>query len=369
MTCSRLSQPILDERTQVTAKTLSERDARILDRYAEGNTLAEIGEREGITRERARQIVAKHGGAAAEEARAARKQARELARATQREQFLAQHGNAASALSHQGFTRPEVIARLALLYPAIDLELAEESLRESPIVFDQANQAATFSDAALQAGIWYLLGSELRLKPDHEWAAVNLSQELLAELAPLLSAAAVTPDELATILGVIGAAQKRALEDPALTITGGRYNELRIELLDAMGLPSAKGAKPWPPTRQTISKRFSGWNDALTSMGLATASRGRTKGLIAFSEDDYAVAIADFVDDANESGIGHTFDAYDRWVLLRRDVGERRPTGASIRNFFGSWLSALRDGTRIAAGLDRDAVRDAQTTALDSESD
>ncbi|MCJ1708534.1 sigma factor-like helix-turn-helix DNA-binding protein [Microbacterium sp. VKM Ac-2923] len=353
----------------MTAKTISERDARILDCYAEGDTLAEIGEREGITRERARQIVAKHGGAAAEDARVARKQAKDLARATQREEFLDQHGTAASALSHQGFTRPEVIARLALLYPAINLELAEESLRESTIVFDQANQAATFSDAALQAGIWYLLGSELRLKPDHEWAAVNLSQELLAELEPLLSEASVTPDELATILGVIGAAQKRALEDPALTITGGRYNELRIELLDAMGLQSAKGAKPWPPTRQTISKRFSGWNDALTSMGLATASRGRTKGLIAFTEDDYAVAVADFVDDANESGVGHTFDAYDRWVLLRRDLGERRPAGASIRNFFGSWLGALRDGTRIAAGLDRDAVREAQTNALDSETD
>ncbi len=53
------SLAILVGRNQVTAKTISERDARILDRYAEGDTLAEIGEREGITRERARQIVAK----------------------------------------------------------------------------------------------------------------------------------------------------------------------------------------------------------------------------------------------------------------------------------------------------------------------
>lgn len=353
----------------MTAKTISERDARILDRYAEGDTLAEIGEREGLTRERARQIVAKYGGAAAEEARAARKHAKEQTRATQRQQFLTQHGTAARALSHQGFTRPEVVSRLALLYPAIDLELAEESLRESSIVFDQANQAAAFSDAALQAGIWYLLGSELRLKPDHEWAAVNLSRELLAELEPLLSTASITPTELATIFGVIGAAQKLALEDPALTITGGRYNELRIELLDAMGLQSAKGAKPWPPTRQTISKRFTGWNDALTSMGLATANRGRAKGLIAFSENDYAVAVADFMDDATESGIGHTFDAYDRWVLIRRDAGERRPAGASIRNFYGSWLGALRDGPHRAAESDRDAIREAQTSALGLETD
>jgi len=159
--------------------------------------------------------------------------------------------------------------------------------------------------------------------------------------------ASVTPDELATILGIIGAAQRTALQDPTLTITGSRYNELRSELLEAMGLKSAKGAKPWPPTRQTITKRYEGWNDALESMGLATASKGRPKGLVVFTEQDYTQSIIDFIADATASGTEQTFANYDQWVKEQATASTRRPSPASIRNYFGAWLPALRQAARV----------------------
>lgn len=325
-----------------TKTPLSERNQRILDRYADGATLQEIGDEIGITREGVRLIVLKHGGADAEASRAARQAAKEAAASQARETFLASFREVASDLAHQGFTRAETISRMKVLFPAIDVDVAEDALKASGIVFDQNNDVDVFSNVALEAGVWFLLGSQLRLKPDHAWAAVNLPQDLLDELGAHLVEASVTPDELATILGIIGAAQRSALADPTLTITGARYNELRGELLEAMGLKSAKGAKPWPPTRQTIQKRYDGWNDALESMGLATASKGRQKGLLAFSEEEYARAIVDFIADAMASGAEQTFANYDQWVKEQSDGGTRRPSPASIRNYYGAWLPALR---------------------------
>ncbi|MFB8146639.1 sigma factor-like helix-turn-helix DNA-binding protein [Microbacterium sp. NPDC056003] len=329
-----------------TTAPLSERNARILDRYADGATLQEIAADVGLTREGVRQIVVKHGGADAEASRAARQAAKEAVVTQAREVFLASFAEIASELAHEGFTRPEAISRIKVLYPDIDVDVAEDALKASGILFDQNNDVDIFSNVALEAGVWFLLGSELRLKPDPAWAAVYLPQDLLDELGTHLVEASVTPDELSTILGIIGAAQRAALEDRTLTITGARYNELRGELLDAMGLKSAKGAKPWPPTRQTIQKRYDGWNDALESMGLATAKKGRQKGLLTFTEEDYAQSIVDFIADATASGTEQTFANYDAWVKEQAADGIRRPSPASIRNFYGAWLTALRRASR-----------------------
>lgn len=327
---------------------LDERNLRILARYADGATLESIGVAEQITRERVRQIIQKHGGPNADASRVARQAAKLAVVEERREQFLSTFREIATDLAHQGVTRPAAIARLKVLFPVIDVEIAEDALKQSDIIFDQENGADIFSNAALEAGVWFLLGSALSLKPDLSWAATNLSQELLDELGTHLVEASVTPEELATILGIIGATQRKALDDPTLTITGSRYNELRGELLDAMGLESAKGAKPWPPTRQTLQKRYDGWNDALESMGLATARLGRQKGLLVFSEEDYAQSIVDFIADALRAHTEQTFANYGEWVQAQLAAGLRRPSPASIRNFYGAWLSALRQAPRTA---------------------
>ncbi|MDF2695181.1 MAG: hypothetical protein K0S65_3564 [Labilithrix sp.] len=331
-----------------TTTPISDRNQLVLDRYADGATLQEIGAELGVTRERVRQIVVKLGGADAEASRAARQAAKSAVAAQARDEFLASFHDVASELAHQGFTRAETISRLAVIYPAMDVVVADDALKGADIVFDQNNDVDIFSNVALEAGVWFLLGSELRLKPDYRWAALHLPQELLDELGTRLVGASVTPEELATILGIIGAAQRAAVEDRTLTITGARYNDLRGELLDAMGLKSAKGAKPWPPTRQTIQKRYDGWNDALESMGLAKAKKGRQKGLLTFTEEDYAQSIVDFVADATASGTEQTFANYDKWVKEQAAAGIRRPSPTSIRNFYGAWLTALRKAPRPA---------------------
>lgn len=330
------------------ARRLAVRNEKILARYADGGTLREIGDELGLSGEAIRLIVKKHGGAGAEDARAARQQARERDLREKREAFMETFRMVAEELAHQGATRAAAVSRIVTLFPDTDPTIADDALRESDIVFDYDNGTDTFSDLALEAGVWFLLASELRLAPDRQWAAVHLPQSLLEELSSHLIETNVTPGELASILGKIAAAQRISLEDSSLTITGGRYNELRGELLDAMGLKSAKGTKPWPPTRQTIQKRYGGWNDALISMGLSTANKGRQKGLLSFSEADYTNAVADFISHSEASMNEQTFANYGLWVKKEFESGTRRPSPASIRNFYGAWLPALRKASQPA---------------------
>ena len=56
-----------------------QRDAAMVERYSDGETLDAIGQSFGITRERVRQIIAKVGGTNAEESRKNRVAAREAA--------------------------------------------------------------------------------------------------------------------------------------------------------------------------------------------------------------------------------------------------------------------------------------------------
>ncbi|WP_426989893.1 sigma factor-like helix-turn-helix DNA-binding protein [Pseudarthrobacter sp. Y6] len=319
-----------------------QRDAAMVERYSDGETLEAIGQSFGITRERVRQIIAKVGGTNAEESRKNRIAAREAATAAAHEAFLAEYGDLARQMAKRGVTRPDAVLKLQALYPAIDVDLAEEALRESSIVFDKSQIDDIFSKEAVAAGVWYLLGAELRLAPDPAWAVVNLDLSLMSELRAALGSAEATVDDVATILGVIGAAQKHLTGNPSASITGKRYQELREELVVALGLVSRQGAFPWPPTRQTVMKRFGGWNEALEAMGVGTITQGRPKGLLKFTREDYDDAVSDFCFFASAAETNATYAAYDEWVKQEVAAGRSRPSGASVRNIYGTWTDAVR---------------------------
>ncbi|MGX5716303.1 hypothetical protein [Arthrobacter sp. MAHUQ-56] len=322
--------------------TREQRDAAMVERYADGETLDAIGQSFGIIRERVRQIIAKVGGTNAEESRRNRIAAREAATRAAHEAFLAEYGELARQMAKRGVTRPDAVLKLQALYPAIDVDLAEEALRTSDIVFSKSQPDDIFSKEAVAAGIWFLLGSNLNLGPDYGWAAVNLDLNLMSEVRAALESAEVSPEDVATILGVVGAARRHVVENPSASITGARYQELREELVVALGLVSRQGAFPWPPTRQTVMKRFGGWNEALEAMGIGLASKGRPKGLVKFTREDYDDAVSDFCFYAKAAETNATFAAYDDWVKHELAAGRSRPSGASVRNVYGTWADALR---------------------------
>ena len=319
-----------------------ERDAAMVERYADGETLDAIGQSFGVTRERVRQIIAKVGGTSAEESRKNRLASREATASAARNAFMAEYSDLARQMARRGVTRPDAIDKLKALFPAMDAELAEDALRTSSIVFDKAQMEDIFSKEVLAAGVWYLLGSDLGLAPDRECAAINIELSLITDLRAVLESAEATAEDVSTILGVIGAAQKHIAENPGASITTSRYHQLRGELITALGLVSRQGAFLWPPTGQTLMKRFGGWNECLVAMGIGTATKGRPKGLVKFTREDYDQAVSDYCLFALETGVKSTIIGYDAWVKTQIVAGQKRPSGASLRNFYGSWSDALR---------------------------
>lgn len=250
------------------------------------------------------------------------------------------HREVAEAIAQAGFTKEECNRRLACFYP--DLPAAELSavINEWGLVFRDASYgSSTFTDAALKGALLYLVGTHLGLQPDPGWSAVGLASDVITDVGAILLEAGFAAAESSTVLSVIGAAQRTA-DQSEVTITGKQYDALRAEVLEAAGLTSGKGARLWPPTRQTLIKRFGGWNDALVSLGLGAPSRGRPRGLTKFSDDDYRAAIKDFLVHCQTTNIPHTFTAYGNWSRAENADGNQRPSDAAIRLFFGSWSNA-----------------------------
>lgn len=321
-----------------------QRDAAMVERYSDGETLDAIGQSFGLTRERVRQIIVKVGGTNAEESRLKRVAAREAALKATREGFLVAYGTLAREMAKRGVTRTDAVLKLQALYPGVDVDLAEDALKSSTIVFDKYQAEDIFSKEVIATGIWYLLGSDLGLAPDFAYAAVYLDLSLVNELKAVLTSAEVKDDDIATILGIIGAAQKHVADNPEASITRKRYDALREELVVALGLVSKQGATPWPPTHQTVIKRFQGWNDALEVMGIGTSAIGRPKGLVKFTEAEYADAARDFCSAMAGSGLKPTIDRYDAWTKTESMAQRSRPSGVSVRNYYGTWLDAVRFG-------------------------
>ena len=77
-------------------------------------------------------------------------------------------------------------------------------------------------------------------------------------------------------------------------------------------------------------------------MGIGTASRGRPKGLVKFTREDYDDAVRDYCSFAAAAKTKATNSGYDLWARAERAGGRERPSIASVRGIYGTWSDAVR---------------------------
>lgn len=194
-----------------------------------------------------------------------------------------------------------------------------------------------FSEDSLVAALLLLFASVNQLEganpedvPEDLRAAV--AEHFVGERASLVP----------SMLGLIAAGRHAISEDSTLTLTAKQYDSERAKLAERVGLTTGRGQLAWPPTSQTIIKRFNGyWNDALSKVGLRVQS-GRKRGGLKFSDQDYVTALRTFATWSAKQGISPSYKAYQQWI---KDT-ERRgsvPSGAAIRQRFGSWRAAAHE--------------------------
>ncbi|MEU4462689.1 sigma factor-like helix-turn-helix DNA-binding protein [Streptomyces sp. NPDC024017] len=332
------------------------RDLEMCKRYAAGSTLQEIGELFGVSRERVRQIVSKGNAAvSASAARSARREARAEELTGQVSEFLAAHQKGIVNLAEGGASRSDVEARFALLYPEVASPVVRQAIAEAKVLFDVDVQEFAFSLTALEGAVWYALARERGLSTDRSGAAHEMDLDELEGTGQALLREGVEPNTVADILGLVHAAQELVRSGAQVGISAARYNARRDSILKELGMGSSKGARPWPPTSQTIMKRLGegSWAKAQIALGLTPDSRGRPEGLLLFESQDYPAAVADFLRDAQSVGSPATFEGYASWVEAEERSGRRRPSAPSVRLHYRGWTAAKRaaiaNGAAIAA--------------------
>ncbi|MFI5522665.1 sigma factor-like helix-turn-helix DNA-binding protein [Streptomyces platensis] len=349
-----------------------DRDLEMCRLYAAGHTLQEIGETFGVTRERVRQIVSNRSDAvSAATARSARREARAEQLTSQASEFLAVHREGIVKLAEGGASRSDVEARFALLFPEVAAVVVREAIAEAKVLFDVDVQEFAFSTSAIEGAVWYALAREQGLTGDRRGAAQEMDLDVMEEAGQVLLREGVEPTVVAEILGLIHAAQELVRSGEQVGISAARYNARRESVLEELGMESNKGARPWPPTSQTVMKRLGegSWAKAQVALGLTPDSRGRPEGLLLFDPQDYPAAVADFLRDAQSVGSPATFEGYSSWVQAEERSGRRRPSAESVRLHYRGWTSAKRaaiaDGAAIAAPRTRERAGTPQAaTAL-----
>ncbi len=194
-----------------------------------------------------------------------------------------------------------------------------------------------FSEESLIAALLLLFASVNNLKPtDATDLPTNLREAVTEQYE------AVRPDLIEASLGLIAAGRQAIAEDPTVTLTAKQYDTERANLARELGLTTGRGQLAWPPTSQTIIKRFNGyWNDALSKVGMRVQS-GRKRGGLKFSDQDYVTALRTFATWSAKQGISPSYKAYQQWI---KDTDRRGavPSGAAIRQRFGSWRAAAQE--------------------------
>ncbi|PWF26227.1 5'-methylthioadenosine/S-adenosylhomocysteine nucleosidase [Ancrocorticia populi] len=194
-----------------------------------------------------------------------------------------------------------------------------------------------FSEESLIAALLLLFASVNNLKPtDATDLPANLREAVTEQYE------AVRPDLIEASLGLIAAGRQAIAEDPTVTLTAKQYDTERANLARELGLTTGRGQLAWPPTSQTIIKRFNGyWNDALSKVGMRVQS-GRKRGGLKFSDQDYVTALRTFATWSAKQGISPSYKAYQQWI---KDTDRRGavPSGAAIRQRFGSWRAAAQE--------------------------
>lgn len=145
-------------------------------------------------------------------------------------------------------------------------------------------------------------------------------------------------EQVTGFAGLVAAGKEYVATHPDSRITSQRYDALRAEILKDLNLTGGRGRQTWPPTSQTIMKRFDGyWNNAMTAIGLKGAS-GRRRGGLRYSDEDYREAIRLYHQAVSEQRKHPSYSGYQTWLSTQ---DKTYPSGASIRQHFGTWADAI----------------------------
>lgn len=255
--------------------------------------------------------------------------------------FVQRYGSLLRAMADRGLTRGQARIRFQLLFPEEPSALLDAAIAGVGDRFREELAAPEVHDGAVAAGVWLVVAQHLRLSPAPEYAALNLSADVVRDVTALLAPCDADGTATQRALGLIGAAQRHCAREGAPPLTAHGYERARLGLCtESKFLCSI--AHFWPAPERTVSLRLGEgqWGPALQRIGLLAGEED--PGDRAFTEAEYAAAVTAFLSHCRSTGKHPTTARYGRWIVEQEAGSTRRPYFDGIRRFFGSWEEAMR---------------------------
>ena len=122
-------------------------------------------------------------------------------------EFHQQFGTLITALAAQGWTPSETHRRIRVLFPQVNREHLDFALDSGMWEFGSHGEQ-TPTHVLLATAVWYAVAEAYGLAPDGSYAATTLDAAVMADMMRLLESARVSPQNIALILGKVGAGLK-----------------------------------------------------------------------------------------------------------------------------------------------------------------
>ena len=323
--------------------------------YRAGQSLAVIGAHFDLPQERVENaLLAEHG--TLDDLRPAQPEAARISTPgytaemlTAAQAAIDECGELIQALCAAGHSSEETIFRVQALFPAHSASALRLAINTSTLHFAEP-RTAVFSKDGLIAGMLLAFATKNQLVSDPATAAQELPFPLLAETLSILNSAEARDDARVIVLTRIQQARSWLAEHPETTLGGSDYDKVREDLVAELNLVISRGATAWPPTRQTVSDRFGGWNEAVAAAGFKVSKLGRSRGLVKFSEADYTKVIKNYSADMTRHHQNPSFASFTTWSKEQKAAGHKYPSPAAVRDFFGGWSAALRSADQGSSG-------------------
>ncbi|MDO4897725.1 MAG: hypothetical protein Q3965_00310 [Rothia sp. (in: high G+C Gram-positive bacteria)] len=262
--------------------------------------------------------------------------------------FCAHHETLLAGLARMGWTASEAFSRTVLVYPHIDREFLERAIASDRWPF-VGRQEHMLNHTLISAALWYAVAVTYDLEPDFEYAAVGIDPIILHDVSRMMESRQAAPDDIAFILGKIGAALDYLTRHPYTELDEGTYDELLADLPPELATVSRDGFL-WPPARAVVEERLGdrSWQRALLKCGICppgAAEEGIQLAASSLSERTFRNALGDFLSFCVR---------YDRKpsVMLYGQCAEesrqgRVPHLGAVRARYGSWHRALQEGRTL----------------------
>lgn len=276
--------------------------------------------------------------------------------------FLAEYSSVITDLAEANWTITEAYARFTTMFPKESKEHLATALESGKWTF-VGRREQPLTNMMMSAALWFAIGYTLDLEPDYSYAAVSLDAALVADIPRAFDTAGLTPEAIADVMGVIGAALKYLAERPYTTLEDVAYDEL-VENPPALLADIDPEKLAWPPARYLIEDRLGegNWSNALLRTGICPPnadSLGYDIDGSKLTDRAFRNALGDFLSYCIRYDRRPAVLLYGSWASAGLHLG-KVPLLSAVRGKYGSWSKALSQG-RV---LINDALKMSENSAV-----